>query len=407
MNKRKKIVVIADDFTGAAEIGGIGLRHGLKVTVETEAMNNDDVDLCVIATDTRSMDGVQAAGYISEITRKVIRFEPFLIYKKIDSVLRGNVSEELESQLSVLGKDRSVIIAANPVFNRIIKDGMYYIDDIPLNQTCFSDDSQYPLQSNDVRKILSPTSKFPIISKKPGENLPEKGLIMGDVENLDDLRKWTLRYNENTLFAGASGFFNSLLISLQLSKQKGKSYIKPFGEKALFILGSSYPKDQKLLQKMINNGHYHTNMPKEIYLNTPGSETIFENWSIEIISAVQKHKKVIASSIHFGSNDPGIFLRIKKIMAELVKKIFEQVELDEILIEGGSTTSEILNKLKITKLTPIQELDTGVIRMHVDNFPGLCLTTKPGSYSWPENVWLKDKIEQLNKENFANIQTHE
>jgi D-threonate/D-erythronate kinase len=407
MNKRKKIVVIADDFTGAAEIGGIGLRHGLKVSIETEAIDNDDVDLCVIATDTRSMDSRQAAEYISEITRKIIQFGSFLIYKKIDSVLRGNVSEELESQLSVLGKDRSVIIAANPVFNRIIKDGLYYIDDIPLNQTCFSDDSQYPLQSNDIRKILSPTNKFPVISKRPEETLPEKGLIMGDVENLDDLRKWTLKYNENTLFAGASGFFNSLLISLQLSKQKGKSYIKPFGEKALFILGSSYPKDQGLIQKMISNGHYHTNMPIEIYLNTAGSEMIFEDWATEIVFALQKHKKVIASSIHSGSTDPGIFLRIKKIMAELVKKIFDQVELDEILIEGGSTTSEILNKLKIARLIPVQELEMGVIRMHVDNFPGLCLTTKPGSYSWPENVWLRDKIDQLNKENFANIQTNE
>ena len=48
------IAVIADDFTGAAEIGGIGLRHGMRVVIETEPVPNGQVDLLVIATDSRS-----------------------------------------------------------------------------------------------------------------------------------------------------------------------------------------------------------------------------------------------------------------------------------------------------------------------------------------------------------------
>ena len=86
MNERKKIIVIADDFTGAAEIGGIGLRHGLKVAIETEPVDNNSVDLLVIATDTRSMNGNDAANYITEVTSKILSFNPFMIYKKIDSV---------------------------------------------------------------------------------------------------------------------------------------------------------------------------------------------------------------------------------------------------------------------------------------------------------------------------------
>jgi uncharacterized protein YgbK (DUF1537 family) len=407
MKERKKIVVIADDFTGAAEIGGIGLRHGLRVAIETEPVYKTDIDLCVIATDTRSMNSTDAAKFISEITRKISKHKPYLIYKKIDSVLRGNIAEELESQMNVLGQERSVIIAANPIFNRIIKNGKYYIDEIPLNETHFSDDAQYPISSNDIHQILNPSVRYPVISQKSGDDLPEKGLILGDVENLDDLHKWTLKYNNNTLFAGASGFFNSLLISQQLSKQKGKSYIVPFGEKALFVLGSSFPKNHSLLEKMITNGHYHSNMPKEIYQNADYSNNTFDNWVNDVLSGLKREKKVIVSSIHSGSNDPGIFIKIKRIMAELVKRVMDETSLDEILIEGGSTTSEILNRLKIKRLIPIQEIDTGVIRMEVDGYKDLCLTTKPGSYFWPEKVWLKEKIKQLNNENLANIHFHE
>lgn len=407
MNERKKIVVIADDFTGAAEIGGIGLRHGLRVAIETEPVYNTDIDLCVIATDTRSMNSIDAAKYISEITKKIAKHKPYLIYKKIDSVLRGNIAEELESQMSILGQERSVIIAANPIFNRIIKNGKYYINNTPLNETRFSDDAQYPISSNDIHQILTPSVRYPVISQKPDDSLPEKGLIMGDVESLDDLHKWTLKYNNNTLFAGASGFFNSLLISQQLSKQKGKSHIVPFGEKALFVLGSSFPKNQTILERMVSNGHFHSNMPNEIYQHADYSNKAFDNWVNEVLTSLSNNKKVIVSSIHTGSNDPGIFLKIKRIMAELVKRVMDKTKLDEILIEGGSTTSEILNRLDIKRLIPIQEIDTGVIRMEVDGYKDFCLTTKPGSYFWPEKVWLEEKIKELNNENIANIHFHE
>jgi hypothetical protein len=81
-----------------------------------------------------------------------------------------------------------------------------------------------------------------------------------------------------------------------------------------------------------------------------------------------------------------------------VKRVADRITLNEILIEGGSTTSEILKHMNIKKLIPFHELDTGVIRMKVDGVPGLCITTKPGSYLWPQNMWLTDVIEQLNNQ---------
>ena len=64
----------------------------------------------------------------------------------------------------------------------------------------------------------------------------------------------------------------------------------------------------------------------------------------------------------------------------------QRVQLDSLFIEGGATTSEILNSLNIEKLYPFKELDLGIIQMKVDEYPNLCITTKPGSYSWPKNI---------------------
>ena len=46
------IAVIADDFTGAAEIGGIGLRRRLKTVIETDLVQPEDADLLIENTET-------------------------------------------------------------------------------------------------------------------------------------------------------------------------------------------------------------------------------------------------------------------------------------------------------------------------------------------------------------------
>ncbi|MBN1414486.1 MAG: four-carbon acid sugar kinase family protein [Bacteroidales bacterium] len=396
MSYKKKIVVIADDFTGAAEIGGIGLRHGMNVIIETEPIDNKKADILIVATDSRSMNTNEAEEYIAQITRQIIGFHPQFIFKKIDSALRGNITEELVSQMKVMQKNRTIIIAANPVFNRIIKNGRYFINNVPLDQTCFANDLQFPIQSSDVLMILKNDENYPVINLKPDDLLPEKGLIVGDVENSDDLYKWAVRFSDNTLFAGASGFFDSLLKALRLKNGTFKTKPVPFGRNTLVVLGSPYPKDDQLLLQIEQHGHLLLNMPVEIYNHKNYSPVHLEEWVSQVVSGIEKHHKVIVASMHSNNAEAGLSVRIRQVMAELVKKVASRITLNEILIEGGSTTSEILKQMNIKKLIPIHELDTGVIRMQVDSIPGLFITTKPGSYLWPENVWLPDVIDQFN-----------
>ena len=49
------IAVIADDFTGAAELAGISLRYGLTVSVCLHNEISTDADVLIISTDSRSL----------------------------------------------------------------------------------------------------------------------------------------------------------------------------------------------------------------------------------------------------------------------------------------------------------------------------------------------------------------
>ena len=62
------IAVIADDFTGASEIGGVGIRHGYDVIIDTKIAKNVKTDILIIATDTRSQNFEESRILIEKIT---------------------------------------------------------------------------------------------------------------------------------------------------------------------------------------------------------------------------------------------------------------------------------------------------------------------------------------------------
>lgn len=100
------IAVISDDFSGAAEIGGIGIRNGFSVTIDTSVNKNYTCEILVIATNTRSLGKVEALKQIKQITRELLELNPDFIYKKTDSLLRGKVADELTVQLEISGKKK-------------------------------------------------------------------------------------------------------------------------------------------------------------------------------------------------------------------------------------------------------------------------------------------------------------
>ena len=83
------ILVIADDITGAAELGGIGLRYGLRVLVADDIPANNETDLLVVYTNTRSLKRSEAVKEMEKLAKKAKILAPSLFYRKTDSVLRG------------------------------------------------------------------------------------------------------------------------------------------------------------------------------------------------------------------------------------------------------------------------------------------------------------------------------
>ncbi len=377
------LAVIADDLTGAAELGGIGLNSGLKVEISSKVNPSTEADLLVIATDTRSKTEIEAVAEMEKVSRLIAQLNPQLIFKKVDSVLRGYVLAETSAQLEALNLGRALLVPANPALGRTIENGSYLIDGKPIAETAFSGDPEFPAKSSDVIKLLRAGNQS-VTVKKTDEELPSEGIIVGEAATEADLTRWAEFSGSGSLLAGASGFFRAILKQTELSKPHTHTLTNESLTGALlYVCGSAFAKSTHLVKKIFNSGGSVSYMPEEI--NFGDNSADMDKWSNEICNLIRENGKAIIAI----DSESKIYLtasELRSTMALVVKTVFEKLTIDELIIEGGSTASSVLKQLQIDTLEPVNEYATGVIRSKVID-RGLHITLKPGSYSWPKHVW--------------------
>lgn len=380
------IAVISDDFTGAAEIGGIALRNGFSVTIDTSVNVNYSCDILVIATNTRSLCKIDAQKQIKEVTEELLKLHPDFIYKKTDSLLRGKIGDELDVQLAVSGKKKVLLVPANPSMNRTIVDGIYYINKIPLMESNFFGDDFDKGTTSSVLDMIGNEYRDQSFSISLGQKMPQEGFIIGNTPKNEDLMGWANLIDDSMLPAGGASFFNAILKKIKKEKNETTKTLL-FGKKALYVCGSNHLPSREVVRKVKDEGGSVLYMPKSIFCKE-NYEEIIQDWANEIILEIEKTSKVIIAIDSLECDGVAdIPFRIKEIFATAVKIVLEKVCLDELLIEGGATAYSIIEHLEYKKFYPEQELAQGVIRMRIEQVKEMHLTLKPGSYQWTESIW--------------------
>lgn len=380
------IAVIADDFTGAAEIGGVGLQFGLTVSIETQVSGAGKPDLLVVAADTRSMPEDKACSRIEQITEALLQLQPRLIYKKMDSVLRGHVYAELEVQRRLSGKQRVLLVPANPHFNRIIRDGVYYVEEVPLDQTSFANDPEFPHKTSQVCQLIGPDPKR-IRCLNVHESLPAEGFLVGNVGSEADLDCWAKELDKDTVYAGGAGYFQAILERDYSRKFSERCYHQTESESKFFVFGSTFPKTTAFVSRLEQAGMAFFNLSENYFREAENDPRSVDELAKSIANRIQQDRNVVLTTIFTPSTTPAIHPEtVREHVGLLVKAVFQHSQVDNLYIEGGATASQIFQNLNMTRLTPVCELDYGIIQMKVEGFPGMMLVTKPGSYRWPDCI---------------------
>ena len=153
-----KLVVVADDFTGALDTGikfaeaGAQTQVILKPDFGMEEIRPDS-EVLIVDAETRHLDGEAAYHIVYDLVRRCKNYGIKYFYKKTDSALRGNVGSELSAVSDAAGCSVS-FVPALPKLNRITKDGIQYIDGVPVADSLFGRDPFEPVTKSAVAEVI-------------------------------------------------------------------------------------------------------------------------------------------------------------------------------------------------------------------------------------------------------------
>ncbi len=394
------ICVIADDLTGAAELGAVGLRHGLRTEVimlgpnftKTKTASHADdalllglgsTDLLCFDTDSRTCEPTEAGRRAAVAARLAMRMKPALIYKKTDSVLRGPVAAEIKAIMAALGKKRAVLVPANPTRGRVITGGKYYVSGKPIHLTEFASDPLHPRKSSDVRDLIKPRRALPMHVCRPGKALPQAGLIIGEAGTLSDLHVWTGALTTATLPAGGADFFSAIL-SASGYKLRAKSRTGRATGAKLFVCGTYSESARSFIAKARHLGLPILSLLNEGKPRLRLAPDKLEALATKAVQELRAHCQVILCIGEPMLRSRGAPKRLLAHLTTTAARVLERLRVGHICIEGGATAAALLGKLGWEHLIVVAEVAPGVVTLRPRDAHGCLVTIKPGTYSWPD-----------------------
>ena len=220
-----KLLIIADDFTGALDTGVQFAARGAATSVITDpafdfAGADDGLQVLVMDAETRHLRPEQAYSVVRKAAEHALAAGVCCIYKKTDSALRGNIGAELTAVVDAAGTDRLPFIPAFPKMNRITRDGVHLIDGVPVAQSVFGQDPFDPVRHSRVSDVLHEQSPLTVVQRHPGDpdsNFP--GIQVFDAASEEDLQQIGRQLGPSgvRLCAGCAGFASVLANLLALS----------------------------------------------------------------------------------------------------------------------------------------------------------------------------------------------
>ena len=410
---KHKLLVLADDLTGALDTGVQSAKKNIDVKVylspQPADMQDENAAVTVINTGSRHISGEAAR----EITGKIVKSHKnhSFFYKKTDSCLRGNIGAELEALAEAAESQCLPFVPAYPEIRRYTRNGTQYLNEKPIHESSMANDPLNRITESFIPAIIGKQSAMHVRlipingSIQPMEQKPE--ILVFDSEKRDDLANIARNLKELGLLkttAGCAGFAEALMEILPLERQekKHKKLIVPLP--ILIVTGSLHPVSVNQARTAIR---YEIpgigfNADKAVNGCWPDSADALKLTANCIETLLKKGICILGTDSAIGAGcentvlcDPkgilsreNVSLNLPDVIGKLVKKIIQAAGPLHLAVFGGDTLLGIVQNLGYNCLKPVQEIKPGIVLAEVldcDNKG--CLVTKAGAFG-EENLIL-------------------
>lgn len=382
----KKILLIADDYTGANDTGIKIAERGYEVEISLKTDEVIDSDICVIDTESRNISGNDARKIINKTLTSINNLDDYLfIYKKVDSTLRGNIKEECEEIIKYYKPEIVIFNPAYPVLGRKVIDGIHFVNDLRLKETEFASDPEKPVEEDDIRKIFDTTSCHHNLEEVRNGLTIEEGVNTFDTEldsDLAEIAKKCLDLNKKILYIGSAGLcdalFDELIIkdpvlaivgSVSKENEVAVDYCAKMGVKVLELTLKDFVEDK--------------------YENTLKTALETLDSGEDLLITTSKNRKSYEESKSYlenkGLNQDKEF---RKLIEVLVEEVIKKSKLSGLFITGGTTAFNALKALKASGTVLLRELEPGIIISEIKGLEDeLLMVSKAGAFGNEKTIY--------------------
>jgi len=380
-----KLLITADDFTGALDTGVKFANKGISTVItadpDIDLSKIEDVDVLVVATESRHESAKTAYEKVKYVMRRAAKAGVRYFYKKTDSVMRGNIGAEFDAAIDGTGERKIMFFPALPSMGRIVKDGVYYVDGKPLHETHFSKDPFDPVTSSVVKEVIAKSTDRDImsVSKADGVSISECGasVLVFDAQSDDDFYAAANVLKKQgflTLTAGCSGFAEVLADSLDFNRKKTAAPRIDTG--VIIISGSVNTVTLSQTKFARENGIYEMCLTPEQKLCPDFTDThegkIFLNQAaaayknegtiiIESARTIADMEMTDKTALKMGMSEKDTMQRTAMTTASIAKHLTYDLLPGALVVFGGDTLIEIMRRMGVCALSPICEIEPGIV----------------------------------------------
>lgn len=336
-----QIALIADDLTGALDSAAPFAARGLRtqVALSPEAIDAIDLaglDVLAVTTNSREIDETGAIRAVESAALRLRALQPRIVFKKIDSRLKGHVSAETLQCALHLERPNWLAAPAIPAFGRITRKGFVggFGVDAPI----------------DIAGRLAHAARIPDIVRQ---------------EDFGPLVDAVL--SDTTLLAiGARGFAEALAEKLNGPVIPLPGPIGP----TLFAIGSVDPITRTQLARLAER----TGLSENSEIDSWGQETI----------AILSTPKLVGEIAVAPAQD----------FAMRAARCISALQPNTLVVTGGETAALVLAALNITHMDVEGETLPGIAQALAQTRHGpLRILTKSGGFGGPDMlVEIADSI---------------
>lgn len=399
-----KLLIIADDFTGALDTGVQFTVSGAVTYVIVDSQVDytqieSNVEVLVVDAETRHLDKEEAYQKVFSIVRQATEIGIPYIYKKTDSGLRGNIGAELTAALVASGERHIHFIPAFPQMNRTTVKGVHYINGMPVSESAFGNDPFEPVRYSNIKDIIASQSdvQVHIVDTKIQESCTcEEGILVYDSicnEDIENITTELMKKDEMHLIAGCAGFANILSQSI---KFKGKQPSMPkMKTNILIACGSVNPASVAQCDYSENKGAPRFRVTPEQKMNPRWIKSQEANVFIkELYDSCEKNPIVILdtndnkdgeNTVSYALENGISPIQMRENIVSFMGNTLEQLIYMEvnstIFIMGGDSLLGFVQQTGIKVISPVCEIGCGIVLSQFEyNNKTLNIISKSGGF---------------------------